>query len=112
VIGGLHYLIAHGYRPAHANADYWRVYLDKREHCLQRISDDSAASTHTGKREMLAALAAARQTLALIVPSLCASYVRAWLRNRTTWHNYLHATTGSTWPDGQTPTACELIEAR
>jgi hypothetical protein len=112
VIGGLHYLVAHGYRPADANADYWRVYLDKRDRCLKGISDDAAASTHTGRREMLAALAAARQTLALIVPSLCASYVRAWLRDRTTWHSYLHASTGSTRPDGRAPTGRELIEAR
>ncbi|MBF9133310.1 hypothetical protein I0C86_30745 [Plantactinospora sp. S1510] len=90
VVGGLHYIASHGYAPRDADAEYWRVFLNKRDRRLAEVRDQ-AASTMDGalKEAVYAALSRAREMQALITPALCVAYVAAWLRDRDTWGRYL-----------------------
>jgi hypothetical protein len=98
VVGGLHYLVLHGYSPRAADVAYWRVYLGKRDTRLKELQGLAASSAIGDIRKvaMLAALARAREVLSLITPTLCAAYVAAWLCDRVVWRQHIQSLRAST----------------
>ena len=90
---GIYALLDHGRPPIAADRYFWAEFLFQRQAFIEEILHRLSRSRRRDipKAAMEESLAAARVSLAAIKPSLCASYIKAWRRDRHDWSDWIEA---------------------
>jgi hypothetical protein len=93
---GIYWLLDQDRSIIDANEKYWAKFLTKRERFIKnvvRMVQQDTTLEPADQARRVAALRGSLGRLALITPTLCDSYLRAWLTDRQHWDGFLEEQT-------------------
>ena len=98
---GIYWLLDQGGSITDADEEHWSNYLKVRRRfitdvlAMVRAMATESAKDAAEKERMIAALKGSRGRLALITPTLCERYLRAWSADRQQWHDHVKQLDGN-----------------
>jgi hypothetical protein len=101
---GIYWLLDQGLSIADADADHWSSYLRVRYRFVTdvlgmvRAQETESTREAAEKERKVAALKGSLGRLALIEPSLCDRYLRAWSADRRQWQSHIKRLEGAAMP--------------